>query len=392
MIPEVLASCFQELDSIADPGQELSAGFGQEEFFTRPFVILHALSAIYTARTAMGLALDLGWEDALRRGATVDELLKGLRPISRIPAEWILSFLAEKGLLIRDGNTYRLEGTPCLDLQELREAAELEAPGHLYNLDLLDSVRSHVRRYFTEGKSGESCLFDLKVFPLWLDYFRNENILYRPNNVFALAALLEDLKPGSRILELGAGAGSFALLLARVGSEQGILDRISEYRYTDIAPSFLRGAQRGLRDLAPGIPFSFSYLDINRPLDDQGMQGAAFDAIVGVNVLHVAKNLIPTLADLRQHLAPGGRLILGECLKPDLDRPIHLEFFFQFMSRFTEVSTDPVLRTHHGFLTPEIWIRALECAGYRNVHDVPSIRPLMDRYPAFYVGAFSGTA
>jgi SAM-dependent methyltransferase len=391
MNSESLPHCYQEIPSLADLGIEIPADCGGEELFTKPFVVLHDVSDLYTARTALGLAFDLGWESSLRRGASLEELLEGFRPPSRIPAAWILEFLVEKGMLAKDGPRYRLDGEPSVNLQELRELAEREVPGHLQNLDLLDAVRSHVRPYFTEGKSGEACLFDLAVFPLWLDYFRNENVLYRSNNVFALAALRGALKPGCRILELGGGAGSFAQLLSRMGANTGELANISDYRFTDIAPTFLRRAQRGLRETAPGIPFSFSNLDINRALDDQGLAGSTFDAIVGINVLHVAKQLPTTLQDLKRHLAPEGRLILGECLKPDLSRPIYLEFFFQFMSSFTEVETDPVLRPTHGFLTPEAWIRNLEAAGFRDVHDVPNVRRLMDRFPAFYVGAFSAT-
>jgi SAM-dependent methyltransferase len=391
MNTDALALCYQGIPSLADLSLEIPADCGGEELFTQPFLVLHAVSDLYTARTALGLAFDLGWEEPLRRGASVDELLEGFRPPSRVPAIWILQFLVEKGMLVQDGPRYRLDGTPSLELQELREIAEREAPGHLQNLDLLDAVRSHVRPYFSEGKTGEACLFDLAVFPLWLDYFRNENILYRSNNLFALAALRNSLKPGCRILELGGGAGSFAQLLSRMGASTGELAHIADYRFTDIAPTFLRRAQRGLRELAPGLPFSFSSLDINRPLAEQGLAGSTFDIIVGINVLHVAKRLSTTLQDLRQYLAPGGRLILGECLKPNLAHPIYLEFFFQFMSSFTEVETDPILRPTHGFLTPEVWLRLLEAAGFQDVHDVPNVRRLMDRFPAFYVGAFSAT-
>lgn len=389
MIPTLLARCYEEVDSLAGLSLDLPEDCRIEGLFSRPFVVLHAVSDLYTARTALGLALDLGWEERLRRGATLDELLEGFQPPSTIPADWMLRFLVEKGLLTHQGSRFLLEGSPSMDLAELREIAEQEAPGHQHNLDLLDAVRSHVKPYFTEGKSGDACLFDLAVFPLWLDYFRNENILYRSNNVFALAALRRALRPGFRILELGGGAGSFAQLLATTPAEERA--KIAEYRFTDIAPTFLRRAQRGLKDTAPGIPFTFGSLDLNRPLDAQGLEGTDFDAIVGINVVHVAKDLPATLADLRTHLAPGGRLILGECLKPDLARPIYLEFFFQFMASFTEVVTDPLLRPTHGFLTPEIWVRALEASGFRGVENLPDVRHLMDRFPAFNVGAFSAT-
>jgi len=379
--PEALAQSFQ-------PGSR------EADLFTRPFLSLNLISEAYTAQIAMALVQDLGWEEALRRGASLDELLEGLKPPSRHPAQWLLDFLVRWGDLQRQGHRYFLHGTPRLETSELRALLEAEAPGHSRNLDLLDALRSHVKPYFTEGRSGESCLFDLAVFPLWLDYFRNENLIYRSNNVYALDALLSGLQENSRVLELGGGAGSFSQLLtqeavARSTTDPGILQRIVDYRFTDLAPTFLRRAQRGLKELAPGLPLSFASLDINRSLDAQGLEDQRFEIIVGINVLHVARDLQATLRDLRQHLAPGGRLIIGECLKPDLEIPIYQEFFFEFMASFTDVQTDPILRPRHGFLTPEAWLASLRAAGFTDIQEFPVARPMMDRYPDFNVGAFA---
>lgn len=109
--------------------------------------------------------------------------------------------------------------------------------------------------------------------------------------------------------------------------------------------------------------------------------------MVGVNVLHVARDLVPALRDLRALLAPGGRLVAGECLKPDLARPIYPEFFFQFMSGYTQVSLDPVLRPVHGFLTADAWEANLRAAGFARVEHAPDSRPIQAVFPHFYVGA-----
>jgi SAM-dependent methyltransferase len=364
-----------------------------EGLLSRPFVSLHLISETYTARLALLLALDLGWESRLRAGATLEELLVGFHSQSRLPATWMLAFLTEEGCLEHRDERWYLHELPALenDLATLRELAEAEAPGHLQNLELLDAVRQKVPPYFTKGRRGEELLFDLGTYPLWLDYFRNENLIYRTNNLFAFAALQSGLHKGCRILELGGGAGSFAQFLARKGGEMGLLESIAEYRFTDVAPAFLRRAQRGLKELAPGLPLTFARVDLNKPLDDQGFKAETFDAILGVNVLHVAKDLQATLRDLRGHLAPGGRLVLGECLKADLARPIYLEFAFQFMSGFTDVLLDAELRPTCGFLTPEAWVKALRAAGYREVMEMPKVRAIMDRWEFFNVGAFSAT-
>ncbi|MDP1832204.1 MAG: class I SAM-dependent methyltransferase [Geothrix sp.] len=371
------------LDLLGPRGPEIA------RLFTRPFLVLHRASGLYTARICLLLLYDLGWEARLRAGTTLDGLCEGLPGQVRKPLAWMLPFLAIEGLLTQAGDVFTLNGEPDLDLAGIRDAMETEAPGHGANFDLLDGVRSHILPFFTEGKAGEGLLFDLALFPLWLAYFRNENLGYFPNNLLTLLALREGLPEGARVLELGAGAGSFAQLLARQGAEEGWISRIAEYRFTDVAPAFLRRAQRDLKAAAPGLPLSFQLLDLNRPLGDQGVAAASLDAIVGINVLHVAQDLEATLRDLRSRLKPGGRLVIGECLKPDLDTPLYLEFFFGFIKSFTGVTLDPRWRPRHGFLTPEAWDAALRHAGFSDIQHTPPPRPLMDLHPTFSVGAIS---
>lgn len=375
----------------APPDSGLLGPLGPEisPLFTRPFLVLHRASELYTARICLLLLCDLGWEARLRAGATLDGLCAGLPDQTRRPLAWMLPFLAAESLLAEEGGTYTLRGEPDLDLAGLREAVALEAPGHEANFDLLDGVRSHIGPFFTEGRDGDALLFDLALFPHWLAYFRNGNLAYFPNNLLTLLALREGLPQGARVLELGGGAGSFAQLVAQRGAEEGWLERIAEYRFTDVAPTFLRRAQRGLGASAPDLALAFQALDLNRPLEAQGIAPASLDAIVGINVLHVAHDLEATLLDLRSRLRPGGRLVLGECLKPALDTPLYIEFFFTFIKAFTGVKLDPRWRPRHGFLTPEAWDQALEHAGFRNIQHVPPPRPLMDRHPGFTVGALA---
>lgn len=359
--------------------------------FQPTFLALHAACEVYAAQTALGLCLDLGWEPALKAGATVDELIVGFAPQARIPTAWMLPFLAEEGFLREEDGRFFLDYAPELQLAEIRRFALEQVPGHEANFDLLDAVRLRIRPFFTEGRPGEALLFDLSLLPHWTAYFRNENLIYYPNNLFALVALLEGLPEGARVLEIGAGSGSFARLLAKEGTDAGHLARLAEYRFTDITPTFIRRAQRELAADAPGLPLTFGALDLNKPLAAQGLESGAWDAIVGVNVVHVAMDLVPTLASLREALKPGGRLVVGECLKPDLDHPIYLELFFKFMRGFTDVRTDPATRPAHGFLTPEAWETALGAAGFSAVRRVPDTRALLAQIPTFYVGALAAT-
>lgn len=380
------------LDTPPDLGLGARAQSQVSVFFTRPFLALHYATEVYTARVVLALALDLGWETKLRHGATLAELIHDFAPQSSIVAEWMLLFLVEEGLLQAEGERYFLRGEPELELKAIRAFADAEAPGHGANFELLDAVLRQVKPFFTEGKSGEQLLFDLAIFPLWLAFFRNENLNYLPNNLLTLIALREGLPSGARVMELGGGAGSFAQLLARDAAEAGYLDRIAEYRFTDIAPAFLRKAQRDLREKAPGLPFTFNGLDINKPFEAQKLGDELFDAIVAINVLHVATDLQDVLRRLKGLLKPGGRLIVGECMKPDLAHPIYMEFFFKFVKSFTDVTLDPDLRPCSGFLTPEVWEKALLAAGFSQVRKVPDIRAVMGICPTFYVGAMAAEA
>jgi SAM-dependent methyltransferase len=386
------AQVLGSLGTPPDPGLLGAHGPEIAVVLDRPFLVLHRALERYTAGIALSLLLDLGWEPRLRAGANLEMFCEGLPAQARTPLAWMLPFLAQEGLLSQRDGRYILDDSPSPDLAGIRAAAEADAPGHGANFDLLDGVRTHIPPFFTEGKAGDGLLFDLAMFPLWLAYFCNDNPVYYLNNLLPLLALRDGLPAGSRVLELGGGAGSFARLLARRGAQEGWLDRISEYVFTDVAPAFLRRAQRELREAAPGLPLRFQALDLNRPLGGQGIAPGSLDVLVGVNVVHVARNLASVLRDLRSRLRPGGRLVLGECLKPSLGHPIYLEFVFSFLRSFTDVELDPRWRPVHGFLTPEAWRAALDHAGFRDLACIPPPRPLMDRHPSFNVGALVGVA
>lgn len=365
------------------------------EGFNRPFLALHLAAELYTARIALALALDLGWEAKLRAGTDANGILEGLPAQCRIPVEWMLGFLADQHLLEQEGARVRLVGEPQIGLAEIRAFAAAESGPNMATFDLLDRVRAVIPPFFTAGKPGEPLLFDLTTFPLWLAYFRNDNPVYRPNNLLPLMALRDRLNAdgrAARVLEIGAGSGSFLRMLHEDGSAKGYLSRIASYRFTDVAPAFLRRAQRELAAEMPNLPLSFAAFDLNGDLDAQGLEDGSLDAIVGVNVLHVAKDLPTALAGLRRKLAPGGLLAFGECLKPSLDEPIYLEFLFNFMDSFRGVDLDPVLRPVHGFLTPEQWRALLEHAGFRAIRAYPDARALMDQVPDFFVGGFGASA
>ena len=80
---------------------------------------------------------------------------------------------------------------------------------------------------------------------------------------------------------------------------------------------------------------------MNLPWDTQGIAGGEFDLVYGVNVLHVAEDLLFSLGQARGALTPDGCLIISECVRPHLHQPMYPELVFQILDSFTDVDTDP---------------------------------------------------
>ena len=76
----------------------------------------------------------------------------------------------------------------------------------------------------------------------------------------------------------------------------------------------------------------------------QGIAPGEFTLVYGVNVLHVAKDLLFSLRQARNTLAPDGWLVISECVRPSLNQPMYPELVFQILDSFTEVETNPEFR------------------------------------------------
>jgi SAM-dependent methyltransferase len=235
---------------------------------------------------------------------------------------------------------------------------------------------------------GDAALFSPENAALWPEYFSNDNPLYAINNRVGALAARQWLPPGPlRILELGGGLGSASLALLDALAAEGRLDDVAAYRFTELAPPFLRRAQRTLAARHPGLPFEYARLDIDLPLAGQGIAPESVDLAWAVNTVHVAKDLSATLAGLRAALRPGGLLVLGECLRPFPGTPVYPEFVFLLLDPFRAPRLDPVLRPEPGFLTPEAWLASLRAAGFATPRVFPDVARIRGVYPAFFVGA-----
>ena len=235
---------------------------------------------------------------------------------------------------------------------------------------------------------GDAALFSPENAGLWPDYFSNDNPLYAINNRVGALAAQRWLPAGPlRILELGGGLGSATLALLDALEATGRLGDVAAYRFTELAPPFLRRAQRTLGACRPGLPLTYARVDIDAPLAGQGIAPESVDLAWAVNTVHVARDLGATLAELRTALRPGGLLLLGECLRPFPGLPVYPEFVFLLLDPFRAPRLDPELRPEPGFLTPESWLASLRAAGFTAPQVFPDVARIREVYPAFFVGA-----
>jgi SAM-dependent methyltransferase len=310
---------------------------------------------------------------------------------------WLLERLVETGCIeVQNANadrSYRLRCSPWQPQRAELRAIALEIDGaNASTLDLLDYAADLYPLVAAGKQNGEQGLFLPQGITLWLNYFHNNNLTYAVNNWLGAVVATDYLATRSkfRILEIGAGAGSGSEILLRCLDERGLLPRLDRYLITEPNAFFRRRGQRQLSQQYLNLPLAWGILDMNLSWDTQGIAGGEFDLVYGVNVLHVAKDLLFSLGQARGALAPAGCLIISECVRPYLDQPMYPELVFQILDSFTDVDTDPEFRPNPGFLTADHWRRAFSRAGFEHTEVKPELDGIREIYPHFFTGAICG--
>lgn len=365
--------------------------------FDDVFIASFDLCEEYVARVALSVFNSIGLDQACRKPVTAEQAVAraGLaQDIARVPVAWLLATLAGRGWINAGSDLggeilYQLDQpAPVLDPDEILGKQEALDSRCLPSYRIAQLAAAHYPAVLRGQTTGEQALFGPEGIGPWVKYFSNENPLYAISNAVGAIAAEQALAGGSTaILEIGGGLGSGAdALLDGLGSAARPT-QISAYRLTDISPLFIKRAQRTLAARHSGCPIDFSTLDINLPFSGQGVAPGAYSLVYGVNVLHVARDLAATLNQLKTALAPGGVLVMSECVRPFIGRPIHLEFVFNLLSSFRDPVLVPGWRPNGGFLTPEQWRAALETNGFTDVRIFPDIASIRDAYPAISVAA-----
>lgn len=123
-----------------------------------------------------------------------------------------------------------------------------------------------------------------KPIGAWADRYETEAVMR-----------LLDVRPGERVLDLGAGTGRHAVELARRGADVVAVDASGDM--LGVAETRTRGTSvRLVRADATDLPFA----------------AGAFDAVLAVTSLCFTSDPMAVLSEAKRVLRPGGRLVIGE--------------------------------------------------------------------------------
>ncbi len=385
--------------SVAPADERIYAILAEAGFAGEPFNPRQHRCCELVERYVLGLTIELvrslGVSALLREPRTVTAVAAAGRFVAAFhaPLRWLLERLVLAGLIARDGAgdpRYVLrEPLPPTDVDAIKHGVLASDGSYASVLALLDEAAAIYPRVARGEITGERALFQ-KV-ALWAAYFNNDNAYYAlTNHVAAPAAAAHLGGEAGAVLEVGAGLGSATELLLGLLRARGAIARVTAYHVTEPVAFFRRRAERTLHATYPEVPLRFGALDINRPWRDQGVEPGHFQLVWGVNVFHLARSLQAALGEAFIALAPGGRLVIGEGMRPFRGQPVGAEFPFQLLESFTAVETDPETRATPGFLTAEEWLGALGRAGFASVELVPDVIRMRALYPGFFAAAICG--
>jgi len=315
---------------------------------------------LYTLHVAIDLLRELADPELLARGASADELLArgGYVESFRPALAWLLGRAAADGVDLR-------QPLPRTDPEKVRAACLEVDASYAPAFKLMDEAAALYPRVARGEVNGDRAL--IMKASLWVAYFDNKNGYYALTNrvvAKAVGARAADQRP-ARVVEVGAGLGSASEAVLEC------LPGVERYLVTEPLPFFRKRAQKNLRARHPEVAFEFGAVDVNLPWADQGVEPAAHDFVVGVNVFHLARDLVASLREAFEALEPGGWLVIGEAIRPQPHACVGAELPFQILQSYHAVVTDPELRPTPGFLTGECWSEALRRAGFGEIELVP---------------------
>ena len=175
---------------------------------------------------------------------------------------------------------------------------------HCVDLELMQAVGENLPNVVR----GKTTMLEHMLPNGLLDRLYKEGLGMATSNKYVSRAMskIAHKHPRMKVLEIGAGTG---------GATKGILaslgDAFMHYTFTDISTGFFMSAREQFKEYADRM--TFSLLNCEKDVVEQGYEEHHFDVIVASNVLHATEFLGKTMSNVRRLLKPGGYLCLLEC-------------------------------------------------------------------------------
>jgi acyl transferase domain-containing protein/acyl carrier protein/SAM-dependent methyltransferase len=224
----------------------------------------------------------------------------------------ILSYLAEDGILVRDGAAYRVTGgLPATELDARRQ--ELRETGDAANeLTFLTRCGERLAEVLRGDVSGVEVVFPRAGFDV-AEAVYTESAIARFYNAMvrrSVETIVSSLPVDRliRVLEVGAGTGSTTAAVLPI-----LPPGRTRYVYTDVSPAFLHRAQEKFA----GFDFvEYKTFDVERAGTAQGFNPGQFDLVIAANVLHATRDLRRTVDHVRELVADHGLVLFAEATQP----------------------------------------------------------------------------
>lgn len=169
----------------------------------------------------------------------------------------------------------------------------------------------------------------------------------------------QEQDPQIRIIEIGAGTGATSALLFKKLADYRTA--IKEYCYTDISNAFLNHAEKSYATENPWL--TTRILNIENPVESQGVNPGEFDIVIAANVLHATKNMRNTMRNVKALLKQNGLIFLNEfCLNNLFSHMTFgmLEGWWYYDDEYLRIPGSPGLNEAS-------WQYVLEAEGFRSV-------------------------